>query len=88
MERAQMSSAPWPCIAVAETSNRPAMGPTYWTEYGVVIDIIEDFGTPTERAAIFGGYADDVTRWRPVTRFATAHGFGGWGTLTKQKCGL
>jgi hypothetical protein len=87
-DRARMSSQPWPCIAIAESGGTPIMGPTYWTEYGVVVDIIEDYGTPSERQAIFGGYADALIRWRPVERFAKANGYGGWGVLTKQKCGL
>ncbi len=78
----------WSCISIAETGGDPAMGPTYWTEYGVVIDVIQDYGTPAEQAAIFGGTADAATRLAPVARFAAENGFGGWGELTKQKCGL
>lgn len=78
----------WACIATAERGGDPAMGPTYWTEYGVIIDVIEDYGTPEEQAQIFGGTANAATRLAPVARFAAENGFGGWGELTKQKCGL
>lgn len=78
----------WTCIATAETGGVPAPGPTYWTVYGVVTDIIEDYGTTEEQAAIFGMTASLQTQLDVVSRFAADHGFGGWGQLTKQKCGL
>ncbi len=78
----------WECISIAETGGDPAMGETYWTEYGVIVDVIEDYGTPDEQAAIFNGTADAATRLAPVARFAADNGFGGWGELTKEKCGL
>lgn len=80
--------SPWPCISNAETSNVAAPGPVYWTVFGVVTDVIEDYGTPDEQAAIFNGTASYQTQLDVVSRFAALHGFGGWGTLTKQKCGL
>lgn len=82
------SRAPFPCIATAETGGEPAMGPTYWTVYGMVVDIIEDYGTPAEQAAVFSGTASAWQQYDIASRFAADHGFGGWGVLTKQKCGL
>lgn len=78
----------WACIANAETGGVSAMGPTYWTVFGMVTDIIEDYGTPAQQAAVFGGYADFGTQLDIASRFAADHGFGGWGYLTRQKCGL
>lgn len=82
------SGGPWVCIANAETGGIAAMGPTYWTVFGMVVDIIEDYGTPAERAHVFGGTATLSEQLDIATRFAADHGFGGWGWLTRQKCGL
>lgn len=78
----------WACIGEAETGGVAAMGPTYWTEFGMVTDIIQDYGTPEEQAAVFGGYASFGQQLDIAVRFAADHGFGGWGYLTRQKCGL
>ncbi len=78
----------WICIANAETGGVPAPGPTYWTVYGVVTDVVTGWGTPEEQAAVFGGYATPGQELDIVTKFAAQEGFGGWGVLTKEKCGL
>ncbi len=78
----------WACIANAETGGVPAPGPTYWTVYGVVTDVVTGWGTPEEQAAVFGGHATPGQELDIVTKFAADEGFGGWGDLTKTKCGL
>lgn len=78
----------WACIANAETGGVPAPGPTYWTVFGMVTGIITEYGSPAQQAAVFNGTASFATQLDIATRFANDHGFGGWGWLTRQKCGL
>ncbi len=83
------AAGPWACIAEAETGTDWSMhGSTYSTAFGMVNDIIYDYGTPEEQAAVFSGTASAETQIRIASAFANDHGFGGWGELTKQKCGL
>ncbi len=83
------AASPWPCIAEAETGSDWTMhGSTYSTAFGMVNDIIEDYGSPEQQAAVFSGTASPETQIDIASRFAADHGFGGWGELTKQKCGL
>ena len=63
-------------------------GATYSTAFGMVNDIIYEYGTPEEQAAVFSGTATPEQQIDIASRFAADHGFGGWGVLTKQKCGL
>lgn len=80
---------PWPCIAEAETGTDWSMhGSTYSTAFGLVNDIVEDYGSPEEQAAVFSGTATAEQQVDIASRFAADHGFGGWGVLTKSKCGL
>lgn len=80
---------PWACIAEAETGSDWTMhGSTYSTAFGMVNDIIYDYGTPEEQQAVFSGTATREQQIDIASRFAADHGFGGWGELTKQKCGL
>lgn len=82
-------SSPWDCIALAETGRDWTMhGSTYSTAFGMVNDIIYEYGTPEEQAAVFSGTATPEQQIDIASRFAADHGFGGWGTLTKSKCGL
>lgn len=86
---AATNSSPWDCIAEAETGSDYTMhGSTYSTAFGMVNDIIYDYGTPEEQTAVFNGTATKETQIRIAAAFAADHGFGGWGELTKQKCGL
>jgi hypothetical protein len=79
----------WDCIAEAETGSDYTMhGSTYSTAFGMVNDIIYDYGTPEEQQAVFSGTASKETQIAIASRFANDHGFGGWGELTRQKCGL
>lgn len=79
----------WACIAEAETGSDYTMhGSTYSTAFGMVNDIIYDYGTPEEQQAVFSGTASKEQQIAIASRFAGEHGFGGWGKLTKQKCGL
>lgn len=82
------SGGPWVCIANAETGGRPAMGPTYWTVFGMVTGVITGYGTPAEQAHVFAGTATWSEQLDIGVRFASVNGFGGWGWLTRQKCGL
>lgn len=79
---------PWVCIANAETGGVAATGPTYWTVFGLVTGVVDEYGSPAQQAAVFGGTADLATQLDIAVRFAADHGFGGWGVLTRQKCGL
>jgi hypothetical protein len=82
-------SSPWDCIAEAETGSDYTMhGSTYSTAFGMVNDIIYQYGTPEEQSAVFSGTATKAQQIDIASRFAADHGFGGWGSLTKQKCGL
>jgi hypothetical protein len=82
-------SSPWDCIAAAETGADYTMhGATYSTAFGVINDIVYQYGTPDEQRQIFSGTASKETQIAVVSRFTAQHGFGGWGVLTKQKCGL
>lgn len=79
----------WACIAEAETGSDWTMhGSTYSTAFGMVNDIIEDYGTPEQQQAVFSGTASQVTQIDIASRFAADHGFGGWGELTRKKCRL
>lgn len=79
----------WACIAQAETGSDYTMtGSVYSTAFGMINDIIYDYGSPEEQAAVFSGTASKETQIAIASRFANEHGFGGWGELTKQKCGL
>jgi starvation-inducible outer membrane lipoprotein len=83
------TSINWPCVAVAETGRDVTMhGSTYSTEYGVVNDIVYQYASPEVQARVFAGTATEAEQTDIVARFAADHGTGGWGTLTKQKCGL
>lgn len=82
-------SSPWDCIAEAETGSDYTMhGSTYSTAFGLVNDIIFEYGTPEEQSAVFSGTATREQEIDIASRFAADHGFGGWGALTRQKCGL
>lgn len=82
------TGGPWVCIADAETGGVPASGPTYWTVFGVVSGVVTEYGTPAEQHDIFTDTASFGEQLDVVTRFAAVNGFGGWGVLTRQKCGL
>lgn len=82
------TGGPWLCISQVETGGIPAMGPTYWTSFGLVTGIIEEYGTPEQQAAVFGGYASFTQQLDIAVRFAEANGFGGWGWRTREVCHL
>lgn len=86
---AASSSDVFACIANAETGNDWTMhGSTYSTKYGLVNDIIRDYGSPEVQARVFSGTASDAEQLDIVRRFTGEHGFGGFGSLTRQKCNL
>ncbi len=83
------ASSPWACIAEAETGSDWSMtGGTYSTAFGLINDIVEDYGSPEQQQAVFSGTASPETQIDIASRFAADHGFSGWGVLTKSKCGL
>jgi hypothetical protein len=83
------TSSLWDCIATAETGGDYSMhGSTYSTAFGMVNDIIYEYGTPEEQSAVFSGTATKAQEIDIASRFAADHGFGGWGALTRQKCSL
>lgn len=80
---------PWDCIAQAETSsNWQMVGSTYSTGLGVVNDIVYQYGTSREQHDLMSGTGTRDETIAVVARFTAIHGFGGWGVLTKEKCGL
>ncbi len=79
----------WSCIANAETGGDFTMhGSTYSTAYGIINDIVYEYASPEVQARVFSGTASASEQLDIVTRFAADHGFGGWGVLTREKCGL
>ncbi len=79
----------WACIANAETGGDFTMhGSTYSTAYGIINDIVYEYASPEVQARVFSGTATASEQLDIVTRFAADHGFGGWGYLTREKCGL
>lgn len=83
------SGSLWQCIAIAETGGNWSMhGSTYSTAFGMVNAIIFEYGTPDEQKHVFAGTATPDEQIDIASRFAAQHGFGGWGQLTKRKCGL
>lgn len=86
---ASAPSYPWDCIANAETGGDWSMvGSTYSTGLGVINDVVYQYGSPQEAKDIMSGQASKQEQIDVVSRFTAIHGFGGWGYLTKQKCGL
>ena len=82
-------TTPWSCIAAAETgTNWHMVGSTYSTAFGMVNDIIRQYGTPQEQADVFSGTASPSEQVDIASRFAAQNGFGGWGVLTREKCNL
>jgi hypothetical protein len=80
---------PWPCVAEAETGSDWTMhGSTYSTAYGIVNDIVYDYASPAVQRKVFSGTASPWEQTDIVRRFAADHGTGGWGWLTRQKCGI
>lgn len=83
------SGGPWICIANAETGGDVTMhGSVYSTAFGMINDIIYQYGTPQQQADIFAGRGSFAEELDIASRFAADHGFGGWGVLTREKCGL
>lgn len=79
----------WACIANAETGGDVTMhGSVYSTAFGLMNQIVTDYGTPEVAARIFAGQGTFAEELDIATRFAADNGFGGWGERTKQKCGL
>lgn len=83
------SGGVWACIANAETGGDVSMhGPVYSTAFGMINDIVYQYGSPAQQADIFSGNGTFAEELDIASRFAADHGFGGWGYLTREKCGL
>ncbi len=77
------------CIGSAETGLDYTMhGSTYSTAFGLVNEIVTDYASPEVAARVFSGTATASEELDIVVRFTNDHGFGGFGYLTRQKCGL
>jgi len=79
----------WACVADAETGSDWSMhGATYSTAYGMINDIVYEYASPEVQQRVFSGTASPAEQTDIAARFAADHGTGGWGSLTRQKCGL
>lgn len=89
LKHQQVTSPVFACIANAETGGDETMhGPIYSTAFGMMNEIVTDYGNPEVAARIFAGQGTFSEELDIAVRFVADHGFGGWGVLTKEKCGL